>query len=107
MEKRAARKQIAQRVAALSAEERKRRSAAAVRRVTELPEFQQAHCVLLFVPMDDELDVTGLIEAALRMGKRVCVPVCAKGDRRLIPARLDGLEALAPGAYGILEPKTV
>ncbi|MEW6356355.1 MAG: 5-formyltetrahydrofolate cyclo-ligase [Planctomycetota bacterium] len=87
--------------------QRKTASAALVENVLALPEFKQSRCVLLFASMPDEVDVTELIRAALRMGKRVCVPTCSTKDRRLIPAELTSLSELAPGAYGILEPRTV
>ncbi|NOZ19581.1 MAG: 5-formyltetrahydrofolate cyclo-ligase [Planctomycetes bacterium] len=107
MEKREARKEVARRIESLSPGEREAGSAALVRNVLDLPEFDQGQCVLLFVPMADEVDVTELIRASLRTGKRVCVPTCSTKDHRLIPAELSSLDELAPGAYGIPEPKTV
>lgn len=107
MEKRAARKEVSRRIAALSAEDRRRRSGLVVGAVLGLPEFAKAGGMMLFVSMPDEVDVTGLIEGALRLGKRVCVPTCPPQGRQLVPAALTALGELVPRAYGILEPRTV
>ena len=89
----------------MTAEQRSGASAAIHHRIAELPEWQQAKTVLLFLSMPDEVDTLPIVADALAAGKTVAVP---KVDtrRKVMGARvLRDLERdLAPGVYGILEP---
>ena len=84
--------------------DRARRSAQICAQVQALPEFARAHCVFAYAATGSEADLFPAIEAALRAGKAVCLPVCReKGQMDAV--RLYAREDLAPGAFGILEPR--
>ena len=84
--------------------DRARRSAQICAQVQALPEFARAHCVFAYAATGSEVDLFPAIEAALRAGKAVCLPVCReKGQMDAV--RLRAREDLAPGAFGILEPR--
>ena len=56
-----------------------------------------------FVSTPEEADLRPLLRQILRDGKRLAVPLCTGPG--IMEARLiSGLEQLAPGRYGILEP---
>ena len=69
-----------------------------------MPEYQAAGTVFCFVGTAREVDTRPVLEHALRAGKRLCVPLCtAPGIMEL--RQITSLDDLAPGAYGILEPR--
>lgn len=96
---------IRRRIEALSAGERREKSAAAARRLAALPEFRDARTVMLFAAMPDELDTAPIIAAALAAGKHVGLPRCRPGTRQMdVVAITDPARDLAAGHYGIPEP---
>ena len=68
--------------------------------------YARARSVFVYVSVDNEPPTFGIIKAALADGKKVYVPKCA-GPGEMAAARIRAMEDLAPGAYGIPEPKTV
>jgi len=104
---------------ALSTQERDRLSQAAAELLLQTPVWQQARSVALYVAVRGEMDTDPLLQAAWQSGKQVllprCVPRCVMDAPdamrvtggpailRFIPCR--GPEGLAPGAFGIPEPK--
>ena len=84
--------------------DRARRSAQICAQVQALPEFARAHCVFAYAATGSEVDLFPAIEAALRAGKAVCLPVCRE-EGQMDAVRLYAREDLAPGAFGILEPR--
>lgn len=69
-----------------------------------MPEYQAAGTVFCFVGTSHEIDTTPILEHTLAAGKQLCVPLCtAPGIMEL--RRIQSMEDLTPGAYGILEPK--
>ena len=75
------------------------------RRLGELPEWQTADTVLLFLSMPDEVDTLPIVADALAAGKTVAVPKVDARRKRMDACVLRDLgRDLAPGAYGILEP---
>jgi len=106
VEKAQAREEIARRLAALSAEQRREASARIRQLIADLPEFQRARTVLLFVSLPDEADTLGIIADALAAGKAVAVPKVDRKRRVMDACRLHTLErGLAPGVFGIPEPR--
>lgn len=66
-------------------------------------EYRRAKAIFCYVSMGREPDTRRLLSDALAAGKRVYVPRCdGKGEMRA--ARLNSLDALTPGAFGIPEP---
>lgn len=76
--------------------------AAMVRALTALPVWQAAPAVLCFAALPDEPDTGPALRAALEGGKRLFLPRVTDGLMETVPVQ--GLGALVPGAYGILEP---
>ncbi|MBP8128053.1 MAG: 5-formyltetrahydrofolate cyclo-ligase [Candidatus Hydrogenedentes bacterium] len=80
-------------------------SRAIVARVCSLPEFAAAQAILTYVASkDNEVETRGLIEALLADARPVWVPL-ARGSSVLVWSRLLALDELAPGRFGILEPR--
>ena len=102
-EKQALRKAVRAAVAALEPSYRDESAAAICRRVTELPEYRAAKTVFAFVGTAREIDTTALLQAIWRDGKTLCLPRCG-AEHSMALCLVTGLEQLAPGAYGILEP---
>jgi len=69
--------------------------------VLALPQWQSARTVLLYCSIPGEVPTESLIEAAVKMGKRVVLPL-VKGDDLLLKEYLPG--ALVEGYKGIMEP---
>jgi len=90
----------------LSADEVRLKSARITDLTLNLPEWQRAKKVMIYLPFRKEVDTTGLISRAFAEGKHVVIPACRENPRRIIASRLlDIAEDLTPGAWGILEPK--
>lgn len=65
---------------AMKASSRQDRSRLIGERVTQLPVWSQAKCVLAFVSMPSEVQTQPLVDAARKAGKQVCAPVLAPGS---------------------------
>jgi 5-formyltetrahydrofolate cyclo-ligase len=74
------------------------------RRLAALPEYAAAATVLVYLDIRSEVRTRWFLPSAWAAGKRVAVPFCE--ESRLGLFRLDHLDQLAPGAMGILEPKS-
>ncbi|KKM11352.1 5-formyltetrahydrofolate cyclo-ligase [Clostridiales bacterium PH28_bin88] len=104
--KNSVRRQIIQSRLDLSQEEVTTKSAAIARRVFSLPAWEEAEVVMAYIDFRHEVETAGVIARALEEGKRVAIPVCKKDPLRLIPSELKEYPGdLAPGTWGILEPK--
>src|SRR3989338_2272239 len=69
-------------------------------------EFKKAECVMFYVSLKDEVDTLSMIDGALEMGKRVCVPVILKEEERLIASEIKDREnELECQHFGICQPK--
>lgn len=68
----------------------------------ELPAFQEAKTLATYLSFDHEVSTAGLIQAALQLGKRVCVPrTYPQGRMEFVEYDLDILEKTR---FGLLEP---
>lgn len=104
--KRELRKQIFQRRDRLSGEEIREYSRQIARRLYGLPEYRESRVIMFFLSFRSEVDTRSMVEESLARGKEVLVPKALPDSRELIASRLlDCREDLAPGAYGIPEPK--
>lgn len=68
-----------------------------------LPEYAAAETVMGYVHFRNEVCTRGLLAAALGEGKRVVVPYCLADQLGLF--LLESIDELAPGTWGIPEPK--
>ncbi|SHJ75336.1 5-formyltetrahydrofolate cyclo-ligase [Desulfofundulus thermosubterraneus] len=75
-------------------------------RVLSLEEFHRARTLMAYVDFRNEVQTGALIAESMARGKRVAVPVTDVAGRRLTPSLLlDYPGDLAPGTWGILEPR--
>ena len=74
--------------------------------VLHLHEYVRARGIACYVNKDTEVDTRVLIRNALGQEKRVLIPVVKKGEVDLFFSEIKDLgKELAPGTFGILEPK--
>lgn len=71
-------------------------------RFLALPEFSAAGTVMLYVDARSEVRTRPFLPGVIAAGKRVVVPYCAEGELALF--RLESMDELAPGHFGIHEP---
>ena len=69
-------------------------------------EFKKARLVMFYVSLKDEVNTLDMIDEALKAGKRVCVPVILKEEKRLIAGEIkDRKKDLERQHFGIYQPK--
>lgn len=75
-------------------------------RLFRLGVFKKAKTVMMYLALSSEVQTYQMIEGALRLGKRVALPVCGPKAKKITPCLIKGLEAkyLKEGPYGIKEP---
>lgn len=89
----------------LSPADRRHAATGLARRIARLPEFRRARLVAVYFPHDGEIDPTPLLEASVRLGKRLCVPAIDRprpGDMSFL--RYAPGDPLRENRYGIPEP---
>ena len=70
--------------------------------ILKMPAYQSAHTLILYSPLNDEMDVSPIINDAYANGKLVLLPKVVGDDLELRIYK--GVESLERGAFGILEP---
>lgn len=65
--------------------------------------YKQATMLFAYAPMEDEVNITALLEHAIA-NKALALPAC-KEDGNITFLRVENLASLTAGRYGILEPK--
>jgi 5-formyltetrahydrofolate cyclo-ligase len=103
-EKRNLRKEFLQKRAALSELERERAENAIFERMIQLPAYQAARSVMLFVSFGTECDTHRLIQFSLSEGKQVLVPYCDPDCDEMCSVPIQSMKELVPGKHGILAP---
>ena len=68
-----------------------------------LPEMETCSTIMTYVDFGKEVRTVPLISELFNRGKHVVVPFCDDGEIQLF--RIKNLKELAPGNFGILEPK--
>lgn len=89
---------------ALTQEEKARRDAEILRRLTGQWAVKSADTLLTYVSTPIEVDTLGLIEWALKSGKRVAVPYCVDGTREMRFYLICSAADLRRRTFGVLEP---
>ncbi|MCS5695110.1 5-formyltetrahydrofolate cyclo-ligase [Desulfofundulus thermocisternus] len=90
----------------LSPEEVAARSRRIMERLTSLEEYHRAKTLMAYVDFRNEVKTGDLIVESMARGKRVAVPLTDVAGKRLVPSLLlDFPGDLAPGTWGILEPR--
>jgi len=67
--------------------------------------FVNAKVVFIYVSFDNEVDTHRIIEHALSLGKKVCVPRVINKAEGMKALFITSLVELKPSKFGILEPK--
>ncbi len=91
---------------ALSLEERYKKSAVIQSRLLSLPQFIAARTVSLFASCRSEVLTEAIIRESLSLGKVPALPITDLARKQLILSSITDYDNdLAPGTWGILEPK--
>ena len=103
-EKDALREKYGEKRRAISPEKKKAMDDKINAAATSLVSFRHADTVLLYAPLDDEIDIRGIAEAAWARGKDVAFPRCDPETRNMTYHIVHSFDELNKGTYGIMEP---
>lgn len=99
------RKDIAKRLRDLTKEERRKKSLRIKEKLFRSCEFKNAKTIVFFVSREDEVDTQDMIRQAVKMGKKVGVPLVQEGKRELLMSQtVDIDKELVRGPYLIYQP---
>ena len=84
--------------------ERMRQSECICGHVLAWGDYQKAGMIGGYMPMGHEADITGILLDALKCGKNLALPRCGTPPAMTFH-RVNSLDELVPGAYGLMEPK--
>ena len=101
MDKRAFRAAVRAKIAALEPEYLAESDEGIRDRLFALPEFREAGTVFAYFAMGREIATEGIIERALALGKRVCLPRSHEGG---VMDFADFSGGLRPARFGLMEP---
>lgn len=100
------RKHIKNKINSFSELEKSKKSDIIKHKLFNEEEFKKAKVVMFYVSLKDEVNTLSMIDEALKKGKRVCVPVIFKEDKRLIAGEIkDRSEDLESQHFGIYQPR--
>jgi len=71
----------------------------------QLKEFQHSSSVMFYVSFRSEVQTLNMIKEALLLNKNILVPAVNPAKKEIEAFTISGTDELAPGAYGLLEPK--
>lgn len=91
--------------ASFSEEGKNRLDSLVADRFLTLPQYREAKTILFYVSLPLEVDTYYLMEQAFKDGKTVAAPRCVPGTREMEFFILRNFNDLAPGAFGVSEPK--
>ena len=69
-----------------------------------IPQFEKANVIFCYVSAENEIDTRNLIKQMLLSGKEVLVPLCTDKCGSMVSVKIDSLDDLKEGMYGIYEP---
>lgn len=102
--KRALRRITRDRRDALCADERECKALVIKEKLFAQPEFKNAGAILFYAAFGSEVPTLIMMEDALRLGKRVVLPITDIETNALVLRQVFDLESLRPSKYGIPEP---
>ena len=86
--------------------ERRQRSRVVHKKLFINESFLKSKCVMLYCSKGTgEVETGPIIKQALKMGKKVVLPVTLVGDRDIKPVYLRDIKKFGKGPYGIYEPR--
>jgi 5,10-methenyltetrahydrofolate synthetase len=81
-------------------------SVRACARLAELDEFAHASVVMLYMPLETEVDVTGVALRCFQEGKTICVPRVDWAKRDMIPVEVTTFDdRMDTDEYGVRAPR--
>ncbi len=89
---------------AMPPEEKARLDGMIADRVARLYQYKSCKTLFIYVSTEIEVDTVGIIQRALREGKRVAVPRCIPGTRQMEFHYIESIDQLRPGSFRVLEP---
>ena len=96
---------VFQKIDTLNSQQLENKSVAIKNKLFSLEVFQKAKCVLFYVSLSTEVDTKGMIDEALKLGKRVLVPLTNLENKELSLYEItDPRKDLIKGAFGVMEP---
>jgi len=84
-------------------EDRDRKSSLIMKKLFRALVFKKAKVVMFFISFGGEVNTKNMIRQAMKLGKKVAVPVCKK-NRMIRPSLLGQDAKLTRGLYEIFEP---
>ena len=101
------RRHIKNKISLISELEKSRKSDIIKHKLFNEEEFKKAKVVMFYVSLKDEVSTLSIIDEAIKTGKRVCVPVIFKEDKRLIAGEIkDRSKDLEKQHFGIYQPRS-
>ena len=82
------RRQIRDKIKSYSELEKSRKSDIIQQRLFREEDFKKAKIVMFYVSLKDEVNTLLMIDEAIKTGKRVCIPVILKEEKRLIAGEI-------------------
>ena len=98
------RKELRQKLAALEAPERVRRSQKILKKLFEHPKFKGAGSLLTYIATEFEVSTRAILEESWKRHKRVYVPRLEPDSNQMIMVEVTDWKELKSGNFGILEP---
>jgi 5-formyltetrahydrofolate cyclo-ligase len=99
------RRQMRDRLKALSPKQRRDASARACDLLRQQKPWLDARAIFFYVPTPDELDLTPVLEETLARGTIVVLPRFVIATQIYEAAQISGMADCQPGKYGIPEPR--
>ncbi len=104
MTKEEIRKEIKTRIAALSKTSLKAQSDILCKKILESPIYKSCTTLLAYMPLEDEADITPVIENALSKNKKIFLPRIFPGTSNMEFYRYNSSTNTEKGKFGIIEP---
>ena len=101
------RREILERLKKISLEERKNKESILYKKLFENENFKKANSVAITIPFGTEINTFPIIEKMLAEGKLVCSPICEKETKEMTFYRLNSINNLVLGDYGIKTPQKI
>ena len=100
------RRELRERLAAITEVERHRKSLAACSLIAKSPEFAAARVIMLYLSTPSEVDTASLALRSWQSGKAVVVPKVSWDQRRMLPVEITSLNdhVVTTGGAGVREP---
>lgn len=104
MTKRELRKMNKEKRAAMKDAEVKEKSLAIAKTFLDCEIYKNAKTIMVYMPLGNEVDTSGIIASAFSDGKRIVVPVTDAETGEITPCAIEKDETFQKGAFSILEP---